>query len=90
MDTTLKFTASNDPLYVLAPGATPGAMIDQITARQSQLAALLLVTYGESGDAFRTLPDTYQNDYMWACGMLADEIQALTSALSIAAKLGAL
>lgn len=80
MSTSMAFTASG-PLYVISPVAGADDLANQITARQQQLSALLAMTYGEQGDAFRMLSTDLQDSYMWACEMIACEIQELTSLL---------
>lgn len=79
-DWPMKFTASPDPLYLLSPTADSLAIADQLDARQTQLAALLTMTHGEQGAAFRMLSDPLQDAFMWACATLAAEVQELTEA----------
>ncbi len=50
---------------------------DQIHCRISQLEAQLAMTYGEQGEAFRSMSDALQDSYMWACGMAIREIRQL-------------
>ena len=83
MKTPLTFTAAG-PVYGFVPGVKAGDISDQIAARQKQLVALLAMTYGETGEAFRTMSEDLQEGYMWACAMLADEVRELTSAFMIA------
>lgn len=80
MNTTMTFAASG-PLYCLSPSTMADDVSNQITARQSPLTALLSMTYGEQGATFRVLSDDLQDAFMWACSMLASEIQELTAAL---------
>lgn len=80
MKTALNFTAAG-PVYVLAPGVKAGDIADQLAARQAQLEALLSMTYGEEGEAFRTMSDSLQDGFMWACSMIAQEVRELTEAL---------
>jgi len=80
MNTTMTFTASG-PLYCLSASATADDIYNQITARQSQLTALLSMTCGEQGTTFRMLSDDLQDAFLWACNMIASEIQELTPAL---------
>lgn len=80
MNTTMTFTASG-PLYCLSASTTADDISNQIAARQSQLTALLSMTCGEQGATFRMLSDDLQDAFMWACSMLASEIQELTDAL---------
>ena len=84
MNTPMTFPATSAPLYRLDRDAPPLAITDQLLARQFQLQALLAMTYGEQGDAFRTLSDELQDGFMWSCSMLACEIRDLTAALRAA------
>ncbi|WP_442769859.1 hypothetical protein [Zoogloea ramigera] len=88
MATAMKFTASS-PVYVLAPNANRLDVIDQLQARQSQLAALLAMTHGEAGALLHNLSDSLRNDFMWACEMLAAEVQELTDTVLSMAEGGA-
>lgn len=44
-----------------------------------KLQALLLMTYGEAGTSFRSMCDLHQENYMWVCADLSDELEALVS-----------
>lgn len=77
----MRFTASGRGLYVLAPEANAPAICDQIAARQTQLQALLTLTYGEGAEGFNNMNDRTRGDYMWALNMLSREIDDLTIAL---------
>lgn len=79
MNADITFTAS-EKLYCLHPDADALAVSDQIDARQAQLTALLSMTKGAAGEVFRTMADPLQESYMWACEMLAMEVQELLSA----------
>ncbi len=51
-----------------------GDLIDLLHMKSCQLRALLVNTYGNSGDGFRSMADHLQDQYMWTCDSLADEI----------------
>lgn len=55
---------------------------DALGEAAQKLRAMLLHTYGESGEAFRNMNDSRQDTYLWACSDLAGEIERL--ALSMA------
>lgn len=55
---------------------------DALTEKATQLSALLLNTYGESGDPFRNTRDDIQDAYMWACSDMAREIKRLVDKLA--------
>lgn len=81
----MTFPAASGALYGLAPGVKHGDVVDQLTARMAQLEALLSVTYGEQGRAFRGMSDELQDSFMWASSSLADEAHQLSKiALSVA------
>ena len=72
---TMNFTASPG-LYSIA-GDTAD-MANHISARLAQLEAMLNATYGDSGQGFRDdLTEAVQDNYMWACAMMAGEIRQL-------------
>lgn len=80
MKIRMTFPSTPDALYFLDSHAGAMAISDQLSARQSQLQALLVMTVGEAGEAFRRLSDEHQGNYLWACEMLAREAQELTDA----------
>ena len=80
MKTPLTFQAAG-PVFGFVPGVEAGDIASRLAARQAQLEALLLMTYGETGEGFRTMSDDLQEAYMWACSMMAREIRDLTDAL---------
>lgn len=80
MATAMKFTALPS-LYLLSEGANAATISNQLHARQAQLSAMLAMTFGDAAEALRTLSDSEQENFMWACHMLATEIQELTCAL---------
>lgn len=47
---------------------------DKLDTKARQLRALLHQTYGQAGDEFRTTSPDLQDDYLWACADIADEI----------------
>ena len=80
MATVMKFTACPS-LYQLSGEASVAAISSHLHARQAQLSALLSMTFGDAANALRTLSDSDQENFMWACHMLASEIQELTCTL---------
>lgn len=55
--------------------------INQMTAKTAQLVALLTNTYGGGGESFRCMNDRQQDNYLWACAEIAEEIDLLASGL---------
>ena len=77
---TMNFTASPG-LYAIVGDRVD--MCDQISARLSQLEAMLSAVYGESGQAFRQdLTESVQDNYMWACYATVSEIRQLFEAMT--------
>ncbi|RTL42129.1 MAG: hypothetical protein EKK49_01295 [Rhodocyclaceae bacterium] len=81
MSPDLTFTAS-DRLYSLHSDVNSLTLTDQLSARLAQLSALLAMTRGEQGKAFRLMNAQWQDSFMWACGMMAMEAQELFGILS--------
>ena len=81
MNAPLSFPAPAGPFYRLAEGANALAIVDQLSARQVQLLSLLAMTYGDAGDSFRRMNPTLQDNYLWACFMIAEEMRGLSEAL---------
>jgi len=75
------FTAAAN-IYRLSPDACEIDIIDQLHARQTQLDAMLALTFGEAGKHFREMNEVRQDIYMGACASAANEIQQLTGVLA--------
>jgi len=58
--------------FASRPGPTRGPQEacsdpeDRLSARLQRAQALVAMTYGEQGEAFRRMADTIQDNYMWA------------------------
>lgn len=78
--TTMTFTAA-DGIYRLSPDACEIDIIDQLDARQTQLEAMLAMTYCEHSEKFRSMNAATQEAFMWACSAAAREIKQLTELL---------
>lgn len=63
--------------YAVPRSADKSGLLDCLTPKLEQLKAMLFMTYGESGASFRGAIDDIQDNYMWACALLADECAAL-------------
>lgn len=48
---------------------------DNANTLAAKLHALLMMTYGEAGESFRSMNDKLQDDYLWACAGMATELQ---------------
>lgn len=79
MDKSVEFswTTSGAGLYVLHPEAGCSEMRDQLNARLAQLTAMLEMTCGGGRESFARWNDRLQDDYLWACAMLARECKEL-------------
>ena len=74
---------ADHPLDLTIPAsANIGDVCDTLSAKLSQLSALLNATYGNSRESFSSMNDTHQDNYLWACSNLADECRALFDELS--------
>jgi len=58
--------------------------LENLSKKTAQLDALLYMTYGEGGDAFRRSSDTVQENYLWACAEIASEASKLAQKLASA------
>lgn len=75
---TMKFNATTRPLYVLAPGVTANQIGEEVYVRLAQLDAMLTVTFGDTGEVFRSsLSEDAQENYMWACNTMLSEVREL-------------
>jgi hypothetical protein len=74
------FTSAGD-VYQLIEGAEKNDISDQLSARLDQLQAMLMMTRGEGGEAFRRLSDHVQDSYMWGVSMMLDECKELAAQL---------
>lgn len=73
----LNIPSATTPIYALAPGASKAEIGEFLTIRLAHLKAILSITSGESGEAFRCYNDTIQDEFMEACNFLAHECCAL-------------
>lgn len=55
---------------------------EKLQAVAAKLTAMLNHTFGNSGEAFRCLSDDLQDNYMWACAELVEEISELGTELA--------
>ena len=71
----LNFSASPD-FYRLGKVSNLD-IFDQLSMQIDRLQGMMKMTCGEQGTAFRTMNDTLQDNYMWACAGLVDECKEL-------------
>lgn len=76
-DRLIEFAAVASPFYQLHTNATTAAVHDQLSARLSQLSAMLIMTTGQGFEAFDSWNDEIKENYLWACSMLAKECLGL-------------
>lgn len=48
---------------------------DKATALVLKLGAMLSNCYGEAGETFRNMSDDTQDNYLWACSGMADDLE---------------
>lgn len=70
------FTA---PRGVYAIVGNSNNLEDQMNMRIGQLQAMLAMTYGEPGEAFRRMNAEIQENYLWACTTMVNEIAQLSA-----------
>ena len=76
--TTLIKSASGGALYSFADGVTPDDIYSTISAKLSQLEAML--TIARSTDTFQSFDGITQENHIWACADLAEECRRLFDA----------
>jgi len=74
---SFNYPSAVTPLYALRDETKQSELIDRLRNRLAHLSSLLIATYGASGDSFRDLGDTNQDNYLWACSDMADECREL-------------
>lgn len=70
------------PVYAIAPSADADDVRSLLEAKMAHLEALLMMTYGEGGESFRSMRDDLQDNYMWSCCDMATEIRELFQQLA--------
>lgn len=55
---------------------------DLLQQKLAQLDAMLNMSYGCAGEAFRNMNDALQDNYLWACSTLATECVDLVCGIS--------
>ena len=53
--------------------------LDRLSELSSKLYSLLAMTHGEAGTTFRNLNANLQDNFMWACCDMAQEVERLSS-----------
>lgn len=76
-DRLIGFAAVASPFYQLHANATTADVQDQLSARLSQLCAMLIMTRGSGFETFNNWSDKIKENYLWACSMLAEECHGL-------------
>lgn len=57
--------------------------IEEASRLIGQLSAMLGHAFGQSGDAFRSLLDEDQDNYLWACSNLSERLKVIITDLSM-------
>lgn len=70
-------------VYQIVDGAKAFDIEFMLETRLSQLDAMLSVIYGAGGEAFRENNDTIQDNYLWACSVMATECKELFKQVSV-------
>lgn len=69
-------------LYALSRDVTADDVQTQLSARLSQLSAMLRMTMGAGFQAFEQYNEATRENYLWTCSTLADECEELLDTLS--------
>lgn len=77
----LTYTSDIPLVTAIRPDATDASVKNLLSIKLTHLEAMLMATYGESGESFRVWNDLLQDNFMWSCAELATECRALFSAL---------
>ena len=78
-----KYTPAGINAYALNTGVSDTDLRSLIGARMTQLDAMLVMTFGECGESLRAMSGSLQDNYMWACSSMLDEIRALLEQTSV-------
>lgn len=76
-DRVIHFAAARGQFYLLHGEASTMDVKDHLGARLSQLSAMLIMIHGGGFDSFCQWSEEIQQNYLWACSMLADECKEL-------------
>lgn len=60
-------------------------VLDALTTKSAHLQAILIMTCGQSAEAFNAVSDEIRDNYLWHASELASEIKELASTLRPAA-----
>jgi putative NADPH-quinone reductase len=71
----------NSSVYDISPGATSTDVRELLEVKLMHLEAMLVMTWGVGGEAFRKQGVTVQDNYLWACSALASECGRLSELL---------
>ena len=77
MKPTFDFPHANGRLYTLAEEVTVIDLQDALDCRFRRLDAMLVMTIGEGGEAFRNFNDSIQESYLHGCSLMVTEIYEL-------------
>ena len=79
-ESAVTFTAAG-AIYQVHPDAKTMDVQDHLSAKLSQLSAMLLLIYGGGFESFNDMNETHRNNYLWSCFMVADECKELVGRL---------
>ena len=80
-DKTIIRSAAGGPLYQLADGVKGDDIQSTLSAKLSQLHAMLATCYGAGYESFSSYSEAIQDNYLWACSSLAEECKCLAKRL---------
>ena len=74
-------TATESVIYGICPENAASDVQELLDMKLAHLDALLMMTWGVGGEAFRKQGVTVQDNYLWACSALAGECGRLSELL---------
>lgn len=79
---SMPFSIGWDGLYQVHPKASRDDVMGHLSARLSQLNAMLIQTVGDGAETFNNWSDEIRDNYLWACQAHARECEDLAQHLS--------
>ncbi|HRL76214.1 MAG TPA: hypothetical protein PLC86_10820 [Candidatus Accumulibacter phosphatis] len=69
----------NSSVYDLSPGATSTDVRELLEVKLMHLEAMLVMTWGVGGEAFRKQSAAVQDGFMWSCHAIVEECRELAN-----------
>lgn len=72
----------NSPQQALGALRSVCEQAEELTQRLTQLDAMVAVTYGEQGEAFRNMNDNLQDNFLWGVSTITEQLQKASEKLA--------